>query len=74
MAEREDKMHHIVVNVDERGVRFGREDYRVSIFCKLVGEKILAGFDSLSDAELFAKAKANELGIEYVKYEKIPTP
>jgi len=67
-------MHHIEVVVDERSVRFGREDYRVSMFCKLVGEKILAGFDSLSDAELFAKAKANELGIEYVKYEKPGPP
>ena len=59
-------MHHIEVVVDETYLRFGNLCYRVSVFCELVGEKSLGSFSSLPDAVLFAKAKANELGVSFV--------
>ena len=59
-------MHHIEVVVDDSYSRFGNLYYRVSAFCELVGEKSLGSFSSLPDAVLFAKAKANELGVSFV--------
>ena len=58
-------MHKITI---EKGSGFGyRDEWHVMIYCKLVGEKSIGMFRNDADATLFAKAKANELGVEFEK-------
>ena len=57
-------MHHIEIRGGERGRVFGREDYEVYLVCRLAGEKMIGWLRTKEDAELFAKTKANELGVD----------
>jgi hypothetical protein len=60
-------MHHIEVKMKE--ARFSSwplpgNTYNVFLVCDLVGSKFLSEFASIGDANMFAKAKANELGVD----------
>lgn len=69
-------MHHIEITKENNKFfssgLYGTnpENYFVVLVCKHVGRKLIGSFTNEPDAELFAKAKSNELRIEYVRPTK----